>query len=282
VTFRFLVAVHNRRATTLRCLESLRVAVEQAGVTIHVYLFDDGSTDGTADAVLERYPDTTVLYGDGNNYWAASMAQVEQRAAMEADPADVLVWLNDDVVLDPDALARVAEAHVSNPSRVLVFTVRDPDSDQPTYGGFVRSRHPHPLRFRLMEPDAERLVPLETFNGNLVVVPKQVLVELGGIDGGFPHAWGDIDFGLRLTRANQPALLAPGTYGTCPRNPPAPRASPLVEWRRFRDVKGEGNFASHRRLLSRVIGRRWPWPIAASYLVWWLRRIPRIMTMKRS
>jgi GT2 family glycosyltransferase len=275
VTFRFLLAAHNRRATTLRCLQSLAVAAEHSAVSIRVYLFDDGSTDGTTASVLERYPATTVLYGDGTNYWAASMAQAEQRAAAESDPADVLVWLNDDVVLDPDALARVAETHASHPSRVLVGSMRDPDSDEPTYGGLVRSGA-HPLRFRLMEPDAARPVPVDTFNGNLLAVPKQVVVEVGGIDGGFPHAWADIDFGLRLKRANRPALVAPGTYGICPRNPPAPHASPLAEWRRFRGVKGGGNFAALRRLLSREVGYKWPVPIAWSYTVWWFRQIPRI------
>lgn len=276
MTFRFLLAAHNRKNTTLRCLQSLEVAAGHAAVSIHVYLFDDGSTDGTTDSVLERYPATTVLYGDGTNYWAASMAQAEQRAASESGPADVLLWLNDDVVLDQDALARLAKAHESHPSRVLVASMRDPASNKPTYGGLVRLG-PHPLRFGLVEADVERPVPVDTFNGNLLAVPKRVVVEVGGIDGGFPHAWADIDFGLRLKRVNQPALLVPGTYGVCPRNPAAPRSSPLNEWRRFRGVKGGGNFAALRRLLSREVGRMWPIPIAWSYTAWWLRQIPRIV-----
>ena len=49
-----IMACFNRRATTLRSLASLYG--QQPVREIRVYLVDDASTDGTAEAVLDRYP----------------------------------------------------------------------------------------------------------------------------------------------------------------------------------------------------------------------------------
>ena len=42
---------------------------------------DDGSTDGTADAVRHAFDSVTVIRGDGSLYWAAAMARAERVAA---------------------------------------------------------------------------------------------------------------------------------------------------------------------------------------------------------
>ena len=70
-----LMTCHNRRETTLRCLESLalekRVGVGQW--KIDVFLVDDGSTDGTDEAVKATFPKVNVIRGTGNLYWAKGM-----------------------------------------------------------------------------------------------------------------------------------------------------------------------------------------------------------------
>ena len=61
-----LMTCHNRRETTLRCLRGLPSDVE-------VYLVDDGSTDGTDEAVKATFPKVNVIRGTGNLYWAKGM-----------------------------------------------------------------------------------------------------------------------------------------------------------------------------------------------------------------
>jgi Mrp family chromosome partitioning ATPase len=69
-----VLAAYNRRELTLACLASLQ-AQQVPGVVLYTFALDDASSDGTADAVAERFPDTVLLHGDGQQYWAGGMCQ---------------------------------------------------------------------------------------------------------------------------------------------------------------------------------------------------------------
>jgi hypothetical protein len=77
----------------------------------------------------------------------------------------------------------------------------------------------------------------DTFNGNVVLVPAPIVAKLGHVDGThFPHAMGDIDYGLRVRSAGFVAFQAKGTLGMCERNPPTPSIGGPIS--RLRAVSG--------------------------------------------
>ena len=53
-----LIAAHNRRDLTLACLRSLD-AQRVPGVTVDAFVLDDGSSDGTSEAVAKRFPEAS-------------------------------------------------------------------------------------------------------------------------------------------------------------------------------------------------------------------------------
>lgn len=268
-----LLACHNRRDLTVSSLTLASRAAATAGIDITFTVFDDGSSDGTAEAIALLPVEATVIQGDGSAFWARSMAFAE-RVVLRRDHgpgSEHVLWLNDDVVLDHDAFVRLTACIQENPNAVVVGAVRDPTTGIVTYSGMRRSGS-HPLSFARVEPSAQAEL-VDTFNGNIVAVPIAVAGLLGGIDGGFSHGLADIDYGLRCKRIGVPVLLAPGTYGTCPRNEAPPAGSMYSDWLSFVGPKGGGNFSSLRRILIRSNPFVWPVIIAATYGLWWGRRI---------
>jgi len=267
-----ILAVHNRCASTMRALAALATGASLSQTTLHAIVVNDGSTDETTQCLLTFDGlKISIIDGDGTWYWAQSMARAEAEAlaALTSSDPSWILWLNDDVDLDDDAIERLLEIAATHPHRIIVGSTRDNASGAVTYGGLDR-RGVHPLAYALVDPPSDEPRAVDSFNGNIVLVPVDVALVIGGIDGGYAHGLADIDYGWRACEAGTPALLAPGTFGTCERNPPPPRESTLKRWRRFISIKGGGHPASMRRFLRKVRPRTWPLWWLSTYAKWWL------------
>lgn len=258
-----VLACHNRVDSTLAALRALYAQEGVDHVDLAVHLLDDASTDGTADRVADEFPKVTVSHGDGNRYWNGGM-RVAFAAALAEDP-DHSLWLNDDTLLDPGALATLlaTAAEVAGRSdrpAIVAGSTRDPHSGVLTYGGNDRPSRVRPLRFALVEPLGVPR-PVETMNGNAVLIPRAVARRVGNLEPAYRHGIGDLDYGLRARAAGCEVWIAPGSVGTCARNPVSPLGTRprAEEWRRFRSVK---------ELPARdwqVFARRWAGPLWPLY-----------------
>jgi GT2 family glycosyltransferase len=203
-----------------------------------VFLVDDGSSDGTADAVSAIFPPVRIIRGDGTLFWGGAM----RAAWLEAAKGDYdgYLWLNDDTELATDAVSRLClfqqnKCEDDRPPPIVVGTLVDPDSGGPTYGGVDRLE-------RVLDPGTgERAC--HTMNGNCVLVPSEVYELIGAISAEFTHNLGDFDYGLRAKAAGVEIWCAPGYYGFCRENaqsePWASRDRPLLErWKILHSTKG--------------------------------------------
>lgn len=228
-----LMTCHNRREKTMACLRSLAAQVGR-GTTfdLRIVLVDAGSSDGTAEAVAAAHPDVLVIPSHDGIFWGGGTAEAARHAAPGADHH---LWLNDDVVLEGDALEtllRVAEE--GDRPAIVVGQLRD-GAGRPSYGGLRRDRWP--LRMVPMGV-VSRPTRCTTMNGNVVLVPREIVAILGPVDHRFPHAMGDIDYGLRASAAGVPVVQAPGVVGVCDRNTSStPARWPVTRLRRVASVK---------------------------------------------
>jgi GT2 family glycosyltransferase/glycosyltransferase involved in cell wall biosynthesis len=249
-TISALLTCHNRREHTLACLGSLR-ANSIPGIRVDVHLVDDASNDGTAEAVAAAYPEIEISRGTGDLFWGGGMRLAFTRA-VPARP-DYLLWLNDDVVLDHDALERLLATYAAlcagrQPLSVVVGSTRDPQTGATTYGGVQRTSRLRRMAFALVAP-TDTPQSCDTMNGNVVLIPRSVYSVIGNMDERFTHAGGDTDYGLRARSAGCQVFLAPGHVGTCSVNPRAgtfrdetlsrrerlrrvasPKGLPVAEW----------------------------------------------------
>ncbi|MDZ7578807.1 MAG: glycosyltransferase family 2 protein [Candidatus Nanopelagicales bacterium] len=253
-----LLTSFNRKPQTLACLGALQ-SQGSPEREISIFLTDDGSTDGTADAVLAAHPEAVVIHGDGQLYWAGGMALADQ-AASRTDP-DYFMWLNDDTILDPEALDVMFEISDEHPGAIVVAATRDPATSILNYGGRLRLGA-HPQKFR-PAGESDQVQEVDAFNGNCVLVPRAVRRRVGPIDGDFPHAYADDDYSLRADELGIKILQAPGTLANCPSNPPGPRSGRFVPaWRDLQSPKGLP-WRGQVRYLKRHGDWRWPFWLVA-------------------
>lgn len=214
-----LMTSFNRRAYTLKCLSLLSNNQNLANVSLSAVLVDDGSTDGTSEAVKKEFPWVEVVHGDGSLFWCRGMHAAWQVA--QQGNYDFYLWLNDDTHLRPDALARLLKCEellrVNNGSPVIVVgSTVDENTGVLTYGGDVRTGCRR-TRFHKLEL-AERPQRCDSMNGNIVLVSAAAMNKVGNFDPVFEHAMGDTDYALRANSMGVQVWVAPGVFGECGKN----------------------------------------------------------------
>lgn len=280
-----LLTCRNRRETTLAALRG--VARQDRSIAPTVFLFDDASTDGTPAAVVAEFPEVRIVPGDGRAFWNGGLHRLWSVA--RAAPVDAFLWLNDDVALDDDAFARLADAWHAVSARVggdrfILAGATRGDGGEVSYGGLRRTRRRTALAFAPVAAAPEP-VPIDTFNGNIVLVPRGVVDLIGLNDPAFFHNMGDIDYGLRAKAAGVEVTQLPGTLGHCAANLEkrargfgSPALTLAEQWRVVNTHRGLPP-RSWWRLVRRHGGAWWPIQFLAPYRA---LLIPRSLRRRRA
>lgn len=228
-----VIPVYNRRDTTLQGLRSLS-RINTEGLDVKVYVVDDASPDGTADAIKENYPEVELLHGDGFLHYAGGTS-LGMEAALSWDP-DFIATMNDDSIFHELFLQRLIKTAEENPNSIVgallllwdephkVFQVGQ--SWQTLYGGW---RIPNDLTaFTVPNKPFE----VECIVGNCVLFPVKAVKENGLMDGEkFKHGWGDAPYLMRMRKAGWKLLIQPKSYVWCEPNtyPPPLHTLPIKE-----------------------------------------------------
>ncbi|HVH15854.1 MAG TPA: glycosyltransferase family 2 protein [Candidatus Angelobacter sp.] len=118
-----MVLNYNGVRFILPCLDSL---TRQSLKRFKILVIDNGSTDGSIDLIRERYPQIEILK-NGRNLGFAEANNVGIRRVL--DQTDYVMLLNNDTVLEPDAIERMVNAAESDNSIGIVGPlIRDLDS----------------------------------------------------------------------------------------------------------------------------------------------------------
>jgi GT2 family glycosyltransferase len=206
-----LLTVFNRKETTLRCLSNLFEQEVPQGYSFDVFLTNDGCTDGTPEAVKERFPQVKIIDGDGNLFWNRGM-WTAWNVASEAKEYDYYLWLNDDTMLYPDALKALLESSENKENKsIIVGACQDTETHAKiTYGGRDKGNLVIPKG-----DDAE----IMGFNGNIVLVPQYVFKILGNLDYYYTHSKGDFDYSIRAQKTGVKMYQVGIPLGSCDVHP---------------------------------------------------------------
>lgn len=186
-----ILPVHNRREITLGCLRHLR---DQGDLDwLEVIVVDDGSADGTGEAVRAEFPKVLLMHGNGGLWWTGAI-----RAGMEEAHrrgASCILWLNDDTLPYPNVLRRITSVALrdgciaSARGRVKLPSIAEDFKGLEKTRWGLRSK-PHMPGDGILEVDACR--------GNCAAIPRGVIERIGFPDSRhLPQYYGDTDYTMR-------------------------------------------------------------------------------------
>jgi len=201
----------NGREDTLLCLASLRAVAPK----ISIICVDNGSVDGTAEAVREQFPEVTLIEAGGNLGYSGGN-NLGIRRALDAG-ARWVVLVNNDATVDPGIIDGFEEVARARPDAGLlagtVLTAEDPPvvwfAGQRVNLRLGYSGRPRGYG-RADGPEYARCIDTDRAVGALMAISREALAAAGLLDEDLFAYVEDVDLAVRARRAGFAVVVAPG------------------------------------------------------------------------
>ena len=198
----------NGKQDTLACLESL---TKITYAHFEVIVVDNGSTDGSAEAILEHFPKFSLIenqenlgFAEGNN--------IGMRAALQRN-TDLVLLLNNDTLATPDLLDRFVEMFDSCPEAAILGAKIYLYGQQQTLDhlGGMWNRKTGRFDFIGLRQEDRWQTPeeLDYVCGAGIIIRRKVIETIGCFDPRFFLIWEESDYCFRARRAGFKIMTCP-------------------------------------------------------------------------
>jgi len=276
----------NRRDDTLACLGSLARLDYPA---FEVVVVDNGSADGSAQAIRERFPDV-LLIENGENLGYAGGNNVGLRYALKRG-LDYVLLLNNDTEVAPDLLRLLVGAAEADPAvGVAGPTIYYYDRPEVIWsaGGAIDWRRGRTWMVGLDEEDVGQFgeAPREVafVTGCALLVGRRVLEQVGLLDERFFAYYEEVEWCVRARRAGFGIVHVPRARVWHKISPGAQADSPLVHYYMTRNrllflkLTGAGAGAWMNTLLAEYLRTLLSWSLRPR----WRGKTPQRRAMVRA
>ncbi len=192
-----VVVNFNRWPFLARCLQSIQVDLATSGLRAETWVVDNASEDGSAQMVRDHFPDVHVIANERNRGFAAANNQ-----AIAAAQSRYVLLLNNDCEVLPGSLAHLvayADAH--------------PDAGGVGCMLLRGDGEPHRLPASIFSALAwfpEKPCKVAWIVGAALLLRREAIAAVGGLDEDFFFYYEDWDLGLRLRKAGWTNHYTPG------------------------------------------------------------------------
>jgi GT2 family glycosyltransferase len=222
----FILAAHNRREVVLRTLAQVKVC-GLGRERFEIFLIDNASSDGTAEAVSAAHPDVHLIRQRDNRGPCA------RNAALPLAHGAFVVFLDDDSIPMPGSIERMIGHFAADPRLgAASFTVTLPD------GSRECSAYP------------------SVFIGCGVGLRRTAIEQVGGLPEDFFMAAEEYDLSLRLLAAEWDVRTLDDLHVMHLKTPGARSATRLTR------LDTRNNLV----LIARYFPERWVWPYARAWM----------------
>ena len=195
---------------TLRCLEDLRKSIYPA---VECVIVDNGSTDGSAEAIAAAHPHVAMIRNPTNQGWAGGSNQ--GIAWGLAHGADYLLMLNNDAWGDPAMISNLVAAAEKLQDQVVAIPKIYLGGD-PKRFWFARGRvnfwtglFSNPAYNQIDAGQFDKSPDAEYASGCCMLMPRGIIERVGGFDHSFFSYVEDVEWSIRCRRAGFRIVLCP-------------------------------------------------------------------------
>ena len=210
-----IIPVFNRKNYTRDCLNSL---LKQAFKDYKIIVVNHGSTDGTAEMILNEYPGILKVTGDSTLWWTgATNLGLNKVLSISGSDEDFVLTLNNDLVVDPDYLDQLINIYqLKKPCLVGSTSVYYNNPEKIQFAGINWSPlwakfKSNPIINNNYNAIRDNLTYVESdlLSGRGTMIPLIAFKQLGLYDvNRFPHYAADEDFSLSCKKAGYKLLVA--------------------------------------------------------------------------
>ena len=200
---------HNGRENTLQTLASL---AQMTYPRFDILLVDNGSTDGSLEAVQQAFPGLAVITNETNLGFAGGFNVGLKRGIDQG--VDFILAINNDTVVAPDMLSLLVEACAPGIGAVGPVIYYYDQRDRVWSSGFRR----HPVTLEMTGGQRNRSVPggqdqtpypVEYLLGCALLFRREALSAIGLFDPRFYLYYEDLDLSMRLQRRGYQLFTVP-------------------------------------------------------------------------
>lgn len=194
-----LIPIHNNIAETRKCLSCIRT---QTYTNYEVVVIDDGSTDNSSEIIKNEYPDTTILQGDGNLWWAGALYEGIEYVLKKAQPNDYVLILNNDLIFDKNYITNLVESNEENQGTVVGSLCKDQKTGTIIDSGVkIDWRN---LKFNPKEvvDDGDNLIrDIDVLSTRGILIPVSIISDIGNfIPDKLRHYLSDYEYTIRMKK----------------------------------------------------------------------------------
>lgn len=195
-----LIPAHNNKDEVLELLGCLS---RQTYGDLRIVLVDDGSTDGTDQAVRVRFPHVTILQGDGHLWWTGANVLGVNHILRHAKRGDYVLLLNNDLIVDDEYVSLLVRCSEKANRAVVGSTTVDFNDPKNLAAGIRLDRklnatvNRDKTAIESVESEDSDMLP-----GRGTLVPIEVFQKVGNFNQRrLPHYGADYEFMVRARRA---------------------------------------------------------------------------------
>lgn len=191
-----IIVAFNQRKYLIRCLESIEADLSKTELGVETWVVDNASLDGSLEAVEKEFPSVERLKNEENLGFSRANNQ-----AISLARGRYFLLLNNDTEVLPGAIEHLVAFADAHPKAGAVgCTLLDSFGQE------------HQLPASILSPqywNRSRPRKVSWLVGACILLRREALEALGGLDEDFFFYYEDVDLGLRLRKAGWQVFFTP-------------------------------------------------------------------------